>query len=222
MINLFYGFDRREEPGSHVFLSSVMQHAAAPLNFIPLTSRGLEQGTNEFTLSRFLAPSLCEFRGHSIFVDGADMIMLDDIAKLDTLFDPRYAVQVVKHADYISRHARKYVGSGMECEQSNYARKNWASVMLFNNEHPAWIDLTRALPKLRKIDVLQFRFLSDDDIGSLPPEWNVIVDEGHTHPDAKILHWTAGIPFFPHYADAPRAAEWRVPRNLVVNGPAAG
>lgn len=219
MINLFCGFDRREEPGSHVFLSSVMQHAADPLNLIPLTSRGLAQGTNEFTLSRFLAPSLCGFAGHSIFVDGADMIMLDDIAKLDALFDAQYAVQVVKHADYTSRHARKYIGTALECEQSNYARKNWASVMLFNNEHPAWRELTRVLSSAAKIDVLQFRFLENREIGSLPPEWNVIVDEGHEHPEAKILHWTAGIPFFPHYADAPRAAEWRVPRGLVVSGP---
>lgn len=208
MIRLFCGFDRREEPGLHVFISSVLRRASRPVNFIPLSSQGLSQGSNEFTLSRFLAARFCDFRGHAIFCDGSDMLVDDDIARLDALFDSRYAVQVVKHPDYESLHTHKYVGTELWTEQSNYSRKNWASVMLINCEHPDWMALTCALNSTKKLDVLQFRFLQDEAIGELPAKWNVLVDEGQEARDASILHWTAGIPHFAHYKDAAHSARW--------------
>lgn len=208
MIRLFCGFDAREEPGLHVFVSSVLHRASKPILFSPLTSLGLTQGSNEFTLSRFLVAKLCEFKGRAIFLDGADMLVLDDITKLDALYDPRYAVQVVKHPAYISRHRRKYVGTAMECEQSNYARKNWASAMLINCEHEAWQDAHRMIGAGSALKLLQFSFLADEQIGELPREWNVLVDEGQDPLGAKVLHWTAGIPHFTYYANAERADMW--------------
>lgn len=209
MISLFCGNDERETIGVHVFLHSLFRRASVPVAVTPLASTGLKQGTNEFTASRFLVPYLMGFKGRAIFVDGADMLMCADIADLAKLHDDRYAVQVVKH-DYRTRHPRKYVGTAMASENRDYPRKNWASVMLINCEHPAWAWATYGAVSEASFGwLLQFKWLADTDIGELPREWNCLADEGQPVDNAKILHWTAGIPGFPHYYDAPGAAAWR-------------
>jgi hypothetical protein len=209
MIDLFCGYDRREAVGFHTFCASVMERATQPVSIHPLASMGLPQGSNDFTLSRFLVPHLMGFQGHAIFVDACDMLMLGDIAELDALFDSRYAVQVVKHPDYVSGHERKYVGTEMECAQSNYPKKNWASVMIVNAGHPAWKGVSPCwLSTVPAIQHLQFDAFLDEDIGALPPEWNVLIDEGHEREGAKLLHWTAGLPTFKHYRNARASADW--------------
>ena len=205
-VRLFTGYDRREAIGFHVFAHSVLEHASRPVSITPLDARGMPQGTNAFTYSRFLVPWLCGFKGHAIFADGADMLMQADIAELDAMFDPRYAVQVVQHPDYETRHPRKYVGTSMEADNRNYARKNWASLMLINCAHVHWEGLTpEDLEAMACLFLLQ---LSGARVGSLPNEWNRLVDEGHPVEGAKILHWTAGIPGFDNYRDAPGAKLW--------------
>ena len=97
-IKLFCGFDEREALGYAVFCHSVIRRASRPVEFIPLASMGLPEGTNAFTVSRFLVPWLCDFKGHAIFCDASDMLMQGDIAELDSLFNPDYAVQAVAGA----------------------------------------------------------------------------------------------------------------------------
>ncbi|MGQ3178075.1 MAG: hypothetical protein ACT6SC_10810, partial [Blastomonas fulva] len=138
MINLFCGFDQREAIGFHVFCASVIKRASVPVRIVPMTAMGLTGGSNSFTLSRFLVPHLMGFEGRAIFADACDMLLLADLAELDSLFDPSFAVQVVKHPAYVSEHERKYIGTEMECDQTNYPRKNWASLMLMNCGHPSW------------------------------------------------------------------------------------
>jgi len=209
MIDLFCGYDRREAVGFHTFCASVMERATRPVSIHPLAAMGLPLGSNDFTLSRFLVPHLMGFQGHAIFVDACDMLMLGDVAELDSLFNPSFAVQVVKHAEYVSEHSRKYVGTEMECAQSNYPRKNWASVMIMNCGHPAWnVSSPRWLSTVPAIRHLQFDAFLDEEIGALPPEWNVLIDEGQERAGAKLLHWTAGIPTFKHYRNARASAEW--------------
>ncbi len=209
MIRLFCGYDERETSGFHTFVHSVIKRSSAPLSIHPMDSEGITTGTNSFTFSRFMVAHRCNYRGRAIFADASDMLCLGDIAELDKLFDPRFAVQVVKHPDYTSRHERKYIGTAMECPQSNYKRKNHASVMLVNAEHPGWNSIyPQFIATASAGKMMEMRFLADEAIGELPKEWNVLVDEGQDHSDAKLLHWTAGIPGFKHYADAPRASDW--------------
>jgi hypothetical protein len=209
MIRLFCGYDAREIPGFHVFAHSVMKRASRAVAIVPLARYAVPEGSNAFTLSRFLVPMLCGYEGRAIFCDAADMLMVGDVAKLDDLFDPSFAVQVVKHPTYASAHPRKYVGTEMECEQTDYDRKNWASVMLINCGHPAWKDVDESLLKLRpKLDFLQFRIIPEAAIGTLPAEWNVLIDEGQSDAGAQLLHWTAGIPYFWHYQNARRSQDW--------------
>lgn len=208
-VKLFCGFDQRESAGFHNFASSVIRRATKPVQIIPLASMGLPSGSNSFTLSRFLVPALCEFKGHAIFVDACDMLCLEDIVELDNLFDPKYAVQVVKHPAYESLHKRKYIGTDMECSQTNYTRKNWASVVIFRCDHSAWFGLTpQAVSMKTPMQLLQFQDLLDEEIGDLPAAWNVLVDEGQPLDGAKLLHWTAGLPSFRHYRNARGSADW--------------
>lgn len=203
MIHIFCGYDRREAIGFHVFVHSVIARTSAPVSIVPLAAMGLPEGSNAFTQSRFLVPKLMRYSGHAIFADASDMLAMENIAELDALFDPRFAIQVVKHADYKTRHKTKYRGTAMECPNMNYPRKNWASVCIFNCEHPAWQLVDASDPSL-----IGLKFLPDDLIGELPAEWNRLVDEGHSTAEAKILHWTAGVPAFEAYRDAPAAEAW--------------
>jgi primosomal protein N'' len=57
-----------------------------------LDACGLPQGSNAFTLSRFLVPWFMGFQGRAIFADGADMLCLGDIAELAALADEQAPV----------------------------------------------------------------------------------------------------------------------------------
>jgi len=208
MIRLFLGYDEREKEGFDVFLRSVYDRSSERILPTRVDSFGLPEGTNAFTLSRFLVPQMCGHEGHAIFLDASDMLCVADIAELDALFDPRYAVQVVKH-HYKTRNPRKYIGTDMECPNVDYERKNWASVMIINCEHPAWQGLTRNVLEMAPfVHTLRLGFIAPEDIGELPNEWNRIVDEGQPVEGAKIIHWTAGAPFMEHYRDVPGADLW--------------
>jgi hypothetical protein len=212
-IQLFCGFDEREALGFHVFVASVLARATAPVAVHALNARGMPVGSNAFTFSRFLVPWLMGFSGHAVFADACDMLMLGDIKELDALFDPSCAVQVVRHPSYSTKHPIKYIGTSLECPNRDYARKNWASVMLINCAHSYWSPLTPdTLAGCAGLSLLQFGGLGrekDSEIGALPNEWNRLVDEGQAVEGAKLLHWTAGMPGFHGYHNAPGAEQWR-------------
>jgi lipopolysaccharide biosynthesis glycosyltransferase len=83
--------------------------------------------STDFSFSRFLVPYLSGYKGWSLFCD-CDMLMLDDIANLWALCDDRYAVQVVQH-----NHKPKEDVKFLDKAQTRYEKKNWSSVILFNN-----------------------------------------------------------------------------------------
>lgn len=217
MIPLYYGFDPREEIGAHTFCSSVIHQSSRPVALIPLHlplfasfyAPGQRDGTNSFIYTRFLIPFLQGFKGWAIFADGADMVMKADVSELWALRDESKAIMVVPH-DYKTKHPRKYIGTKMEAANGNYPRKNQSSLMLINCGHPAWKGMTpEAVEEMTGAVLHRFGFIPDSAIGYLPMEWNWLADEYGTNGDAKLLHWTAGIPGFPHYANAPHAADWK-------------
>lgn len=211
MLHLFFGHEDRAEAGTHAFLHSVIAHAREPVAVTPITRlAALDQpeGTNAFTFRRFLVPWMLRWSGLALFVDGADMLCRADVNEILQHLNLSKAVQVVKH-DYRTRHARKYLGSAMEADNEDYERKQWASVMLINCSHFGWRQVTPEFVRRAKpLDLLQLRFIDDNRIGELPIEWNWLVDEFGENQDAKLLHWTAGIPGIRGHADAPMAHEW--------------
>jgi hypothetical protein len=54
----------------------------------------------------------------------------------------------------------------------------------------------------------RFEWTSSDRIGELPREWNWLVDEYPHNDEAKLLHFTLGIPAFAEYKNCDHAEQW--------------
>lgn len=211
MIRIFIGYDARESAAWHVLAHSILARASAPVSFAPLALNNLgplmwrERNplqSTDFSFSRFLVPSLSGFEGWSLFMD-CDMLVLDDIARLWALRDDRYAVMCVKH-DHRPHESVKF----LDAPQSSYGKKNWSSVMLFNNARcraltPEYVNTASGL------DLHQFKWIGDDDaIGALPPAWNHLVGYDQPTPGMSNVHYTIGGPYFDEYKDCEYSREW--------------
>lgn len=145
------------------------------------------QGSTAFTFSRFLVPNITRYRGWHIFAD-SDFLFLDDINKLYDIVDDQYAVMVVKHPKY-DAESLKMDGK----ENSYYDKKNWASLILWNSGHKANKVLDKHfVDNAKPLDLLQFKWLKDEEIGEIDPRWNVLVGHQDTI-GAKGLHFTNGV-----------------------------
>ena len=224
MIGVYIGYDDREAVAFSVLAHSIHARASAPVSITPLRLSQLKglltrerhplQST-DFSFSRFLTPYLSGYTGWSLFMD-CDMLMLDDIARLWALRDDRYAVMVVKH-DHVPREAVKFLGE----PQSQYAKKNWSSVMLFNNARCRALT-AEYVNAASGLDLHQFSWLADDAlIGELPPRWNHLVGYDPPRRDAALVHYTLGGPYFPEYAQCEYARDWRNERDRMLAAAAA-
>jgi len=167
---------------------------------------GQGSGSNAFTLSRYLVPLLCDFKGFAIFADG-DMVCDTDIAKLWEQRPIYNAVSVVKH-DYKTRHPRKYIGTPMESANEDYPRKNWSSLIIWNCGHYANRLLTREYVQQAPASFLhRFQWLEDTNISSLFHGWNCLVGEDSPS-SAAVYHYTLGVPGIKHYADGHASWHW--------------
>jgi hypothetical protein len=196
--NLYYRPTERIDlpSGNNVLIDVISEHPMA----------------TEFAISRFLTPHLARETMPSfserwaLFMD-CDMLVRHDIGRLFDQRDPTKAVQVVKH-DFRPKNTTKMDGQ----VQSQYSRKNWSSVILFNVDHPAnqrlTVDLINNVPGR---DLHGFCWLEDHEIGELDIEWNYLVGF-HTVDDCldpAIVHFTDGIPTMAGYEDCDYADEWR-------------
>ena len=136
MIRIFVGYDEEEAVAYHVLTHSILRHASRPVSIAPVARSQLrhvfrrERGeleSTDFSISRFLVPHLCDYQGWALFMD-CDMLMTGDVAELWDLRDEACALMCVQH-DYQPSSEVKFLGR----PQTRYPRKNWSSVMLFNN-----------------------------------------------------------------------------------------
>lgn len=221
MIRIFIGYDHREAAAFHVLSHSIMARSSAPIEIAPLALQNLQsiftrpkdpKQSTEFSFSRFLTPYLSDYAGWSVFCD-CDMLVLDDIAKLWALRDDRYAVQVVKH-DHKPKDDVKFLGE----PQTKYEKKNWSSVMLFNNAKcraltPEYVNTATGL------QLHQFKWLGDDGlIGEIPGRWNHLVDYDPPLPpdQLSLLHYTEGGPYFESYKTCGYADLWFAERERML------
>ena len=219
MIPVFIGFDTREAVAFSVLSHSIHWRASEPVSITPLMLTQLEAvfrrdkhplQSTQFSFSRFLTPYLSGYAGWSLFMD-CDMLMREDIAGLWALRDERYAVMVVKHV-HLPRETEKFLGM----LQSKYEKKNWSSVMLFNNARcsaltPEYVSTAAGL------ELHQFKWLgSEEAIGALPSRWNHLVGYDPPRTDAAIVHYTLGGPYFADYADCEYGEEWRAEKERML------
>ena len=174
------------------------------LNLLPHYTEKHTDGSNAFIYSRFLIPWLYGFSGSAIWLDG-DMLVRGDLAELWKQRRPDMGVQVVKH-DYKTKHPVKYLGNRNE----DYPRKNWSSVILWNNGYfPNRMLTPEFVEKAPGSYLHRFSWLKDEQIGDLPAEWNHLCMEYERNPDARLYHYTVGIPAFDEYNAQEGADEWR-------------
>ena len=186
-VNLCIGYDSRQPIAFQVAAHSAWRQTTCPLRItrlelakLPITNRGL----TEFTISRFLAPYLCDFHGVSIFLD-SDTLVRGDLAELLAypLVQPTTPVFVVKGP-------KKF---------------EWASVMVFNN--PLCQMLTPLfLDKSKLGNPLAFHWAHQ--VGDLPKEWNHLVGYDAPNPKAKLVHFTQGIPVWEETKQCEFSDEW--------------
>jgi hypothetical protein len=212
VLTVYIGYDSRESEAFYTLAHSIWRRSSVPVSIAPLMQsqlkglytrpRGPTEAT-EFSLTRFMVPALADYRGWTLFMD-CDMLCRADISQLFAHIDRQRdkAVLVCKH-DYVPTTSRKF----LDQVQTKYPRKNWSSLMLFNNERCRALtpDYVNSAPGL---DLHRFKWLDDALIGSLPLEWNWLVGEYAYRPDAKIVHYTLGGPYFEEYRDCDYAAEW--------------
>ena len=187
MLRVFIGYDHRQPVSYTVLQHSIISQSSKPVAITPLVLPQLpitRAGLTPFTFSRFLVPYLCDFEGWALFLD-ADMLLLDDISQLFDFADKKYAIHVAR----------------------NIQRFEWASAMLFNCGHEANKVLIPEFVETGK-ELHMINWLDDALIGSFPSEWNHLIGYDSPREDAKLLHYTQGIPAFPETNSCEHADKW--------------
>lgn len=186
MLNIFIGYDDRQAVSYNVLQASIMARSSQPVAITPLVLPTLpmkRRGLTPFTFSRFICPYLCGFQGRSVFMD-ADMLVRGDVAELFSYDMGGTAVAVVPHA--------------MKFE--------WSSMMLFDNEK-----CTKLTPEFIDDDAQNpLGFKWTDKVAGLPKEWNHLVGYDTPNPNAKLVHYTQGVPMWPETIGCEFSDEWRM------------
>ena len=220
---IFVGFDEREKDAYEVCEYSLRRHSSKPLEIEPISSahplykRNWHQRGNDriddidgypfstdFSFARFLVPAIMDYKGWAMFVD-CDFLFRGDIQELFERAQDRYAVMCVKH-NFRPNSPIKMDG----VRQSQYFRKCWSSMVLWNCGHAGNKFLTPEWTNHRiGGDLHKFIWLYNHNIGDLPEEWNWLEGHSSTIIDPKAIHYTEGGPWFWNRQNVHYAKEWK-------------
>ena len=215
-IQIFIGYDENEHEAFEVCVSSLEDVTSDHRELVQIhklhtssipgwyREREAHQST-DFTYTRFLVPYLMGYRGVGIFVD-CDFVFLESPKEMvDNYFSTEYAVSVVKHPQYVPRTSVKMDGK----TQHVMARKNWASMMMFNCSHQQNETLTfdYVNSHMPGRELHQLAWADDSAIGSLPLEWNCL-DDYYLLESPKAVHFTDGGPWFEDYRNTMYSYLW--------------
>jgi len=209
-MRIYIGYDSQQKDASVVCEYSLRKHSKSELDIVHLDKRDLiedgsyfrqegDPSSTEFTYTRFLSPYLCNYTGFSMFVD-SDFLFTQDIDRLHNLVlsDPmakKRAAWCVKHLPYTPKSNTKFYGK----PQINFPKKNWSSLIIFNNEHPSTRKLNPMSVSNKSPQWLhRFNWLDENEreLGVLPITWNWLVGEYNNLGELPpALHYTNGGPF---------------------------
>jgi lipopolysaccharide biosynthesis glycosyltransferase len=210
-MKIFIGYDSKQHAASCVAEYSLRKHSPhLDLDITHLKKQDLidsgdyfridgDPSSTEFTYTRFLVPHLCNYQGHAMFIDSDFLfttnvqrlwnLVLNDFGKADR------AAYCVKHSEYTPKKDTKFYGK----PQITFPKKNWSSLIIFNNEHPQCRQLTPMTVANQTPQWLhRFSWIEDHDtqLGNLPMMWNWLVGEyNELIPPPFALHYTNGGPF---------------------------
>ena len=230
MYNVFIGYDSREGEAYDVCSHTLTHHDN--VNCFPLNHRTLRQAglftrewfvegngqyidvqdgkpfSTEFSHSRFLTPVVAKKRGLKgwvLFVD-CDFMFRASVNSLFDMVEDKYAVMCVQF-DWDNPDERIKMDG---VTQSAYPRKLWSSLTLWNLDHKANDAVTANY--VNKTDggkLHAFNWLTDKQIGALPPEWNYVTGVTNKHVIPSAVHFSKGGPWLTVHQDTPYAEEWR-------------
>jgi len=207
-LQIFIGFDSTnfgQELAYEVCRRSIEKYNLSKIKIIKLEKKKLIQqglfkredndGATEFTYTRFLVPYLSNYEGYSLFCD-SDFLWFCDIKELfERYVDSNKAIACVKH-DYQNCHGKTKMDGQV---QEYYPRKNWSSLIIFNNSHPSTKKLTLDNVNQKSPKWLhRFEWVNDHEIIEIPKEYNYLVGYYQTN-EFKALHFTDGGPWHPGY-----------------------
>ena len=228
MPRVYIGHDPREESAFRVCQASLRAHcsevdisrvALGPLRRAGLYRRSffVDSGqpydatdgrpfSTEFSFSRFLVPILGAIEGRKwVLWCDSDFLFRADVCDLFALADDRYACMVVKH-DYHPLESRKMRAGQV---QQDYPRKNWSSLILWNCQHPATQSLTTYEVNMMPGRWLHgLSWLTDQQIGALPEEWNWLQSWSDPALEAKAVHYTLATPDVRGAPETPWDEDW--------------
>jgi hypothetical protein len=225
-MKIYVGFDGMDHRAYERCVRSIREHASVPVNIQPLYDWELRHAklywrsywvnpdgqrfdgrdgrpfSTDFSFTRFLVPALQGYDDEWVMFCDPDMLFRADVAELFDLIDESKSLMCVKH-----RHAPMETEKMGGLIQSQYQRKNWSSLMIFNAYKCK--SLTKYLVNNETGSKLHGMYwLPDTQIGGLPEEWNWL--EGWSDPqiDPKVVHFTRGTPDLPECEDVAFADEW--------------
>jgi len=225
---IFIGYDSREHDAYKVCVASLKHHSSYPLIIEPLDETRLRHAglytrnwnykdgqivdnldnkpfSTLFSFTRFLVPSLCQWNGLALYCD-CDFLWRNNVDSLFNSIDHKYAVSVVKH-DHVPIDKVKMDGR----EQTNYHRKNWSSLIMYNCSHKSNLMLTpRVINRATGQWLHSFSWLHNYEIGELDRSWNCLsgVDTDNIECPYAV-HFTNGTPSMIGHENDPYADEWR-------------
>lgn len=215
-INVYVGYDSREDIAFRVAYASMFRNTKHPINVFPIELKWLREhdlywresdplASTEFAFSRFLTPYLNDYRGWALFCD-CDFMFRHDISQILDYRDSTKALYCVKH-EYTPTETMKMDGK----TQTQYPRKNWSSFMWINCGHEEVKRLTpEVVNRSSGLYLHRFQWLPNDAIGELPLEYNYL--EGWNTreqcADPIAVHFTRGGPWFDEYKNVEYAEEW--------------
>jgi len=207
-MKIFIGHDSRQELNTEACRASLKRfgHEVYLIDIDEMRQYGYdreEDGSTEFTYTRFLVPFLADYEGYALFCD-SDFIWLEDPALMLNIINPENAVSCVQHDIKNVRTNQKF------CNNKNeyYPKKWWSSLMYFNCSHPSCKKLNvDAVNTLTAKELHRFEWADENSIGRLPTEYNYLV--GYYNTGTPIgLHYTDGSPMHKQYVNDPYAENW--------------
>ena len=93
--------------------------------------------------------------------------------------------------------------------QTAYDKKLWSSLMLWNLDHPS--NEAMGYYKLNQgwgLDLHQFNWLKDEEIGELPLSWNYVPGVTKQLANVDAVHFSEGGPWFKGYENVEYGNEW--------------
>ena len=213
-MRVFIGHDSRHPKATKACYNSIKAYnkniKVIPLYKHKLIDKGvygrkdIQGESTEFSFTRFYVPLMSKYKGISMFCDN-DFIFRDDVAKIFDYLKEDDLIACVKHKYYNIQNTKM---DGVVNKM--YPRKNWSSLMVFNNKKLENILTKEYLDKASAADLHQLAW-AENKISEVDGTWNHLVGEqpySKKNP-AKGIHFTNGGPWFEEYKDCQFADEWR-------------